>query len=122
MPSPAPLLDLAAVAADFNGDTALRIVYGDRAFSLSGATSIGTDSVTLVALGDFNGNDLCGWDSAEDGSLTTFIADGAGGFTSGHSRPTGRSVRCLLGADLNGDGRADLVVGSDSSMIYSSTN
>ena len=58
----------------------------------------------------------------DGGGLVVLLGDGAGGFTVGHTAPTGNEQLCVAAGDLDGDDVPDLCVGTEESgqelMLY----
>jgi len=113
-------------AGDFNGDGKLDLYvgsgygqpqfmiylgYGDGTFqSTQVVTAPGNDAAT-PAVGDFNGDgflDLALGDGAER-SINVFLGNGDGTFQPPVSYPAGYGGVSVAAADMNGDGKLDLV-------------
>jgi len=132
--APVVSLDFAAgpfVLGDLNGDAQADLVtipveatanvaisQGDGRFVASGsydlATDLSTKRATNVALADLNLDGapdlLATLTDGYQGNVSVSVDDGMGGFSLPRSYPAGISPNTTVVADLNGDGRPDLVV------------
>jgi hypothetical protein len=82
-------------------------------FVLSGTYSTGPQPSSVVAVTNLIGDgqvDLINA-NANGGSLTVFTNDGFGGFGSNATYSAGGAVGCFCVADVNGDGKMDLISG-----------
>ncbi len=115
-------------AADVNRDGSLDIISanhydtnitvatnaGGLNFALSATLPVPSAPV-WVAVGDFNGDGIPDLVSANYGNcgdgntLTVFIGDGHGGFAAGTPIIVGSGPVCVVAADVNGDGKIDIV-------------
>jgi uncharacterized protein (TIGR03437 family) len=134
------------VAADFNGDAKLDLAVvnvppndrstpgnltvffggGNGTFQLAHTYSAGSSPYTL-AVGDLNGDgkpDLVVIDQGDPfldprpaGAVLVFLNDGHGGFQTPMKLTAGTYPYLVFIGDLNGDGKPDLVVGSEDASV-----
>ena len=134
----------AAAVSDFNGDGNLDVVSisnsggelnlslgnGDGTFQPPNTTGLNTSGAVpyAIATGDFNGDgkqDLALWATTSSGTeLLIYLGNGSGGFSpagtyaapnSGTNSPTTAS---LVVADVNGDGKPDIVGLTPTNGVY----
>ena len=107
--------------ADFNGDGKLdlaitgKILFGngDGSFQDNRATPIGYLSLPWAVTGDFNGDgfpDVAVTTNSPSNLLDILLNDGKSGFSVAHSYTLPGIVYSFAAADLNGDGKLDLVI------------
>lgn len=95
------------VTANYSGDT-LSILHGDGAGGFSAPETLSTGHLpNSVALGQFDGNPLLDVASADQGGSVTLFLNGS---TSASTIPLGGNPSRLLVADVDKDGREDLIV------------
>ena len=133
-------IPIGIVAADFNSDGKMDLAVANQNFGFlsvllgNGNGTFQTEKITsgvyaaeALAVGDFNGDgklDLavtnCGIDNTcGDGNdqVAILLGDGDGTFQPPINFPTGTSANLLAVADLNGDGKLDLIVANGFSTI-----
>jgi hypothetical protein len=105
--------DLAVASLSKNSVTVL-LGRGDGTFPISNTFAVGGAPNHLV-IGDFNGDDRLDLVSSNlgrgvgDAGLTVLAGRGDGTFAAASSPPLGRQAFQSVAADLNGDGKLDLV-------------
>jgi hypothetical protein len=76
-----------------------------------------------MTLGDFNGDgniDVCLSASCNGGALSLLLGDGTGSFTASVTPPPALVFHMMASADLNGDGRSDLIsCGDETAVVFS---
>ena len=120
--------------ADFNGDgrvdllvanggaSTVSLLLGDGAGAFGAPTNFTVgSSPRAVRVGDFNGDGKLdaavanyGTPGAASSTISILIGNGAGGFAAPVNVTTGPALQQLTAADLNGDGKLDLVTSSTS--------
>jgi uncharacterized protein (TIGR03437 family) len=115
------------IAADFDADNRLDLAMSARAplffkgdgngtFANAVLLASANNSGTSIAAGDVNGDGRPDLISANEGggssdaAVSVFLNNGGGGFQSGRVIHTGVSPSWLAAADLNRDGRDDVIV------------
>ncbi|HEY3857101.1 MAG TPA: FG-GAP-like repeat-containing protein [Verrucomicrobiae bacterium] len=115
-------------SADMNGDgkpdiisvnhfdTNITVLTNGGGLSFAFSAALPTPSPPVwVAVGDFNGDGIPDLVSANYGNcgdgntLTVFIGDGHGGFAASAPIVVGSGPVCVVAADVNGDGKIDLI-------------
>ena len=118
---------LSLVAADVNGDNWVDLISanydghnlavltndGSGNFTLASLPNVGALPISIVAA-DVNGDgqpDLISANSAPAGgnSLSVLINNGSGNFAPATNYPVGSNPCAVLAADMNGDGKIDLI-------------
>ena len=122
-----------AVVGDFNGDgrpdlamitnSGIQILVnnGSASFQSSATVAPGGTNPAAIATADFNGDghpDLAVANSGDQsnpmqvqaGNVAILTGGGNGGFAPGNTYPAGTAPRSIAAADLNGDGKQDLIV------------
>jgi FG-GAP-like repeat len=118
-----------AVANDCNfpydctsGSVGILFGNGNGTFSLNAVYSSGGQDASSIALGDLNGDgklDLvvataCNSENCTIGTVSVLLNDGNGAFQPAVSYNTGQQeADSVAVADVNGDGRLDLIVGNE---------
>ena len=110
-----------AVAHRLAGHVAIRLGDGLGGFTV--APNVPTDTqATDLAAGDFNNDgktDLAGLNTDPDmdfDNIAILLGDGAGGFTAAPDASSNAEPRSLVVADINRDGKLDLVVANNGSF------
>ena len=118
---------MSVAAADVNGDGKVDLICANRAdstvsvltnngsgkFALSGTYPVGSGPV-LVTAADVNGDgkvDLitANWSESAGHTLTVLTNNGSGIFGSNATINVGNGSICVAAADVNGDGKVDLI-------------
>jgi hypothetical protein len=128
---------------DINNDGKVDIIYveittagtavGTSAFLNQGnftfgpASLVTTKALQSLRVTDINGDgnmDLVGIDYGSQGTIITFLGNGAGGFTPGPTLSCGTNQFCrqIAVADLNEDGNPDIAAVAERSLLSPGTN
>ncbi|MBK8101055.1 MAG: VCBS repeat-containing protein [Planctomycetes bacterium] len=139
---PAPVLDLAVLDVDADGDADLVAVLADGTTNLllgdgEGAFTVATLSVAVpgaaavaLATGDFDGNRLEDIVIAPFGGVIRLVLQTSIGFLPGPALPLGADVTALVAFDADGDGDRDLAAATSggitllenrSSLLFTAT-
>jgi len=136
------------VAGDVNGDGKLDLVvtnagsntvgvllgHGDGTFAPAVTFDSGGNFPELAAIADVNGdgrpdivvvdcsNRFAGCGGGENGTATVLLGNGDGTFRAGASYDAGSGAIWLVVADLNGDGKPDVVVADCGANIFCPTS
>lgn len=97
------------------GTVAVLLGNGDGTFQSAAAVAIGDagpEGFMKVVAGDFNGDGKIDFASVIDGSSNVYVANGngTGGFSAPHTYALSGTPDGLIAADVNGDGKTDLIV------------
>jgi hypothetical protein len=121
-------------AADVNGDGRQDLVVGGcdgisvalrhHPFAFQPAVKTASPGgAGVMTLGDFNGDgniDVCLSASCNGGALSLLLGDGTGSFTASVTPPPALVFHMMASADLNGDGRSDLIsCGDETAVVFS---
>jgi hypothetical protein len=98
-------------------DGGLVVVNGETGETEATASGVPAPAFALAAgpLDQTPGDDAVAIGEADDGSMVVFRGDGAGGFADGELHGATQRPSALVVADLDGDGRAEIVVGQEGS-------
>ena len=118
---------MSVAAADVNGDGKMDLISANRldstlsvltnngsgGFVLSGTYHVGSGPI-LVKAADVNGDgkvDLisANWGESAGNTLTVLTNNGSGGFVFSSTLNVGKGSVCVAAADVNGDGKVDLI-------------
>jgi len=109
------------LAALVNGELQLFTNNGNGVIAFNAVVAVGNDPLWVVAA-DVNGDgraDLIlanGVNTKPDdpnGTLTVFTNNGSGGFVSNATYEVGSAPKCFVAADINGDGKVDLIAANN---------
>ena len=102
--------------SDWYGGTGVEVLLGNSNGTFSTSVSYDTTNAVESSLGDFNEDgklDIAVVPSGTDANVRILYGDGVGGFTLGVPVNTGTTWRCAFTtADIDGDGKDDLIEGS----------
>ncbi len=104
-----------------NGEGAVAVALGNGQFSFGAAIERSTGSVSSLAIGDFDGDgftDIAVTGFAVDGSVACLLGEGTGIFRSGGTLLPAAPGSLQSSADLDGDGKGDLIHCAGSSRVY----
>ena len=112
-------MDLLEVAPYSSGSSTLLVLTnaGNGTFSLCSSNSLATRWACLISALDVNSDGkmdviVPDFDSSQGKTLTVLTNDGTGHFTISSVCPAGNGPYSVIPADLDGDGRMELVCGS----------
>ncbi len=128
---------MSVAAADVNGDGKVDLISANRedstlsvltnngsgGFVLSGTYPVGNGPM-LVAAADVNGDgkvDLitANWGGGAGNTLTVLTNNGSGGFVFSSTLTVGNGSICVAAADVNGDGKVDLISANNTDSTLS---
>jgi hypothetical protein len=114
-------LDLVVTHTPFGGTFTVAFGNGDGSFGTPTTYTPDCSYPVSICITDFNGDQKPDIAVAGEYSVSIFLNNGSGAFTAGTSIPTGAPPWSMSVADLNADGKADLLLPnhtSDSVTVF----
>lgn len=113
-------IDLVVINEDDN-NTSIFLGNGDGTFAVGQTLSVGSNTMVPAVLGNLNGDahvDLVITDRTAPGKVTILLGNGDGTFSFSETLTVGTIPHTPILEDLDFDGNADLVVGSNNEVQF----